>query len=792
MMMHDLKGALKKNPNNPHVLRAIGKHHLAEDDYRLARNYFEQALKISPHLLPEIILDYEHAIQQDADKMGPRLSLAGFQFGLGEKEAALLELEEALEKNPKCIEAYNVLGRIYIKEEKIDETIFLLEKSIGEGIDDVSLIEILAAAYLEKGRVQEAIRFYKEVLNHKPGDKHILRVLGELHTRLKDYNQAAECFRAMFSDDPEVSREVIQRLEGILRKLEGSIFIREILAEIYMKSLLPEAAVNKLREIIRLDFSKLEEVISRLKNILKNYPSHPETCLALGEALRIQGSFSEAAEAYRDLAKTNPTFLASAISGYRAILDLCPEQILARNYLAEAYLYNKQIKEALQEFEDMVKLDPTTAEMVVRKCREILKAQPQLLLAHLVLGRAYLAKGDVQRAVSEAEGIIAIDKRFTLAHLLLGEAYFQLKLCRKAMETLEQALVIDPFNLLVQEKYKEVKERELGMEINSIKERTKEDQWRISLHLDLAKLYIQKGWGEEAIRELQLALKDQARAPFAGNLLGCIYRGQGRFDLAAAQFNRALELIPPEISDFKRTVRFNLGTTYEAQGVLRKALKIYEGILQEDIDFAGLKKRVKYLKATSLKSMRNKSLLMLIAKYGKQDILAIWGREAKPPRAGRKEEVSLSFGQKRNTSGFEFFMKGMHKAALEEFQLAVQLDTKFASALNNCGVSLAKEGRFTEAKAKLEDAVHLNPNSAVFRNNLGVAYLFTGQFDLARDEFEKAQSIDAELSAVSINLGDLFYMRGEIEAALKRYQRVAKFDVLAELAEQRLMYKVPS
>ena len=225
---------------------------------------------------------------------------------------------------------------------------------------------------------------------------------------------------------------------------------------------------------------------------------------------------------------------------------------------------------------------------------------------------------------------------------------------------------------------------------------------------------------------------------------------------------------------------------------MRKALKIYEGILQEDIDFAGLKKRVKYLKATSLKSMRNKSLLMLIAKYGKQDILAIWGREAKPPRAGRKEEVSLSFGQKRNTSGFEFFMKGMHKAALEEFQLAVQLDTKFASALNNCGVSLAKEGRFTEAKAKLEDAVHLNPNSAVFRNNLGVAYLFTGQFDLARDEFEKAQSIDAELSAVSINLGDLFYMRGEIEAALKRYQRVAKFDVLAELAEQRLMYKVPS
>ena len=788
--LREIKEALKKDPDNPHVLRAVGRYYLGEESYKLAKDHYLQAIKLFPHLLPEIILDYERRIDMDSAKIGAQLSLAGLQFGLGEMDTAILELEEILERNPKSVEAYNVLGKIYIKQEKVDETIDLLECSVQEGIRDVSLIEILASAYLGKGRVEDAIQFYGEVLLHRPGDKHILRVLGELHTRLGNYNQAAECFQAMFSEDPEVSREVIQRLEDLLKKLEGSIYIREILAEIYMRSLLPEAAVNKLCEIIRLDITKLDEMISRLNKILKSYPGHPEASLALGEALRMQGNFSGAAECYHDFINNKPEFIAEVVAGYQAILQLCPEQVLARGYLAEAFLYKNQVKDALQEFERMVKVDSSTADLVVRKCREILKSQPQLLLAHLVLGRAYLTKDDVQRTVAEAEGIIVIDKKFTPAYLLLGEAYSAMKLCRKSSETLKMALSIDPYNLSVQEKYKEVGERELENEIKALKERVSQDHWKVSLHLDLGKLYMRKGEEEKAIRELQFALKDQARAPFAGNLLGCIYRGAGRFDLAAAQFNRSLELAPAELSDFTRSVRFNLGTTYEAAGAVRKALKIYEGVLQEDIDFGVLKKRAQYLKATSLQSMRNKTLLMVISKYSKDGIIAFWGREGRLVRGGRKEELSVSFGQKHNASGFEFYMKGMYKAALEEFQLSVELDGRFASAMNNCGVSLANDGRFSEAKNRLDEAVDVKPGSAILRNNLGVVYLLLGDFAKARKELKKAHDIDPDLSATMINLGDLYYLQGEIEAAIKLYQRIGPFNLLTELTEQRLMYKV--
>ena len=101
----------------------------------------------------------------------------------------------------------------------IDDAIALLERSIGAGVRDVNLTETLAAAYLEKGRTSEAIRFYEEILAQKPGDKQTLRILGELYTRIEDYNRAAKHYAAMFSDDPEVVREVIQRLEELLKRV---------------------------------------------------------------------------------------------------------------------------------------------------------------------------------------------------------------------------------------------------------------------------------------------------------------------------------------------------------------------------------------------------------------------------------------------------------------------------------------------------------------------------------------------------------------------------------------------
>jgi tetratricopeptide (TPR) repeat protein len=787
----DLKALLRKEPDDAHALRAAGNFFLKDEKYKIAKDYYSQAVGLYPRLLPEIIIDYERKIFKNPNIIGTRLSLSVFKLAQGETDASILELEESLDIDPKNVSIYNVLGKIYAKQERIDDVISLLEKSVEEGIKDVALTEILASAYLEKGRLQDAIRFYKELLSFKPGDKTTLRILGELYTRIEEYDCAADNYQAMFSDDPEVAREVIQRLEGLLKKVEGNVSIREILADIYMKSIKPELAVEKLCEILRLDPAKLLDVISKLKGILKSYPDHPEATLALADALRVRGNFSESVEAYYGLVKRQPEYLGQAIAGYQRILEHCPEQLLARTFLAEAFLYQKNIKDALLEFEKIVRIDPNSADSIIVKCREIIKSEPNLHLARLVLGRAYMVKGDLQRAALEAEGIVSIDKNYTKAYLLLGEVYFKLKLCRKAVGVLKSALIMEPYNLFVQEQYKNAMERELDIKIQSTKERTEEDQWKISLHLDLAKLYINKGRKEDAIRELQISVKDKARAALAYDLLGCVHRTEGRLDLAAAQFKKAKEAVSPELDDFKRMIQFNLGTTFEGQGDIHRALEIYEGILQEDIDFGNLRKKIEYLKSSSLHSLRDKALVAVITQQAKGEIVAFWGREGKMSHFGQREPMSVSFGQNYNNSGFEYYMKGMYKGAIEEFSLAVQLDANFAIALNNLGIALAKEGRLGEAKIRIEHAVHVYPNSVILHNNLGIVSRLLGDIEKAKQEFEKAAAIDPDLPAVCINLGDIYYVKKEIEPAIREYQKIGSYDVLSDIAKQRLLYKVP-
>lgn len=785
----EVRKKLNTDPNDPWALRGAAQYYLQEGNYRQAQSCYAQAVNSDQRLLPETLLDYERLIAERPEKCGARLSLVGLFLLVGQTDPATLELEELLDDFPQNVEAYNLLGRIYIKAGLLHEAIALLERSIAAGVRDVRLTETLATAYLETGRFNDAIRFYEDILAQKPNDKSTLRILGELNARVEAYVPAARMYAAMFSDDPEVVREVIGRLEELLRKVEGNIEIREILADIYMKTLNPEAAITKLREVISLEPGKLGDVSQKLRGILRNYPNHPGATLALGEALCRQGNYSEAVDNYQQLLKVKPDFAPEVIAGYREILAERPDQVLARASLGDALLNQNQISEALAEYGLMIPADPSAAETVIRKCREILRLQPQLIAAHIVLGKAYLAKGDYQRAAVEAEGVSSIDPNLTAGYLLLGEACRKMGLNKKAEGALHTALLLDPYNAEVHEEYRQIKEIEVTAEIAAVKSKLQEDQWKLSLHFDLARLYLRQGNKDGAIRELQTAQKDTTRAAAVYNLMGDIYRSDGRYDMATAQYEHALALAAPELA---RTIRFNLGTAAEARGDLKRAIKMYEEINQEDIDFGNLAQRIKVLKATSLAAMRNRQLLLAISEYGRPEVVALWGRETRAnSRLGGKEEVNVSFGQEHNGEGFSFFLKGMFPAAEEEFNLAVQLDRNFASALNNLGVTLTRAGRFDEARLRLSEAARINPASAIFYNNLGVVFFLLDKQEPAQAALEKSYALDAGPAAVKINLGDLYYRQGEIRRAIELYRQAGLFDPLADLVRGRLLNKVP-
>lgn len=790
--INEIRKALKDNPRDANLLRHFGYHLLVSGNYRSAKEQYRLAVFYDPHFKAKIVLDYEKVLGVETGSIAVRLSLAEFYLSIGEVDNAIFEFEEALDLDPENAAVYNVLGKIYLNCEMVDKAIALLERSLKRGVSDIALTEMLAGAYLEKKKYAPAITLFKDVLTYNPANKKILRVLGELNTRISKYEEAASYFSKMFSDDPEVAREVILRLEELAQRAPTSVRIKEILADIYFRSMQPDRSVSMFEKIIELDPSLLDAAITNCRKVLKSYPSHPAAIISLAKLLTVKGEYSEAAGEYLRLARVNDEYLDQSISGYKDIIKTCPDQVLAHQYLADSYMQKGNVNEAILEYEAALMRSPDIAEDVISRCKELLKSHPHLIVAHRVLGQAYLAAGDLRKAVSKAEEIISIDKKYAVGYCILGEAYAGLKLSRKASDALHTALELDPFNQRIHAKFKEMKERELRLAIESNLTKLQEDPWKVSLHLDLGKLYYSLGENDKAVTELQASLKDRIRAPFAYNLIGNCYRLEGRFDLARQNYEKALEVVPAELDDFKKILIFNLGASFEASGALMKAVEAYEEVLQIDNEFGNLKKRLKNLKSSKLASLRNKKIMCVLRDLSGRKLIGVWGRESMAgEKAARAEAINMSFGQNHNTDGFDLFMRGMDTGAREEFSLAVALDSSFAPGLNNLAVMQILEEEFDPALKNLEAAIDEDFDSPVFYNNLGVLYYLRGNLDEAIKILEKAKNLNDRFSAIDINLGNFLYVKGEVARALELFQQVTADDVLGDIAKQWLQYKVP-
>jgi len=445
----------------------------------------------------------------------------------------------------------------------------------------------------------------------------------------------------------------------------------------------------------------------------------------------------------------------------------------------------ENIKEALKQLQEMLNYYKEGADWVIGKCREILKRDYS---ARIVLGQAYLVKGDFGRAALEAESVLSQDKGSIPAMLLLGEVFKNQGLCRKAVETFSNALSLDPGNLETQKKYGETRKKELRLEAESIKKRMADDEWKMSLHLDLAKIYNAINQREDAMREMQLGLKDFKRAPFACQLMGNFYREEGRFDLAASILKRGLESTNPDLGDISKKLKFSLALAYESQGLIKKALSLLEEIYQEDVDFPNLADKIKFLKASNLTSAQNKMLVAVPAFFGEQTIIGFWGREAK--NSNKKQTLSVSFGQNYNNSGFDYILKGMNQAAQEEFTLCAQLDPNFSAGVNNLGVAHLISGRYEEGLHRFKDAFEIDPSSSIIANNIGLAcYLLENNAD-AQKWLEKAIAVNHDLSAAYLNLGDVLIKENQAQKAIEFYKRITPSDVLSENTQRRLWGRV--
>ncbi len=786
--LEDIKKRIRKDPKDPETNRLMGAAYLYQGNPKEALRYYKIASMFRPSIYPKVIIDFEEYIISNLSDVQSRLALVEYHLSQGNVDAAIIDLEELVEISPETAEIYNMLGRIYLKLGRLDGAISLLEKAMESGKGDPTLLEALAGAYIEKGRHADAIMLYEDLLKIDPSSKRVLRTLQELYKRLNNFDSAAEKLGQMLSDDPEVLSETLDRLEELLRLSPNSPTVLEKLAETYAKCLKPDKAVQCAKKLSELSSDREGYLVPFLKELLLTYPDNIDATELLAQCLTAKGQYSEAVEMYDNLMRQAPDLRKKSMEGYLKIISAFPDQLAAHQSLADCYMGDGNIKEALAGFRHIVKLDPSQLDHIERKCREILKADPSMTDALLVLAQGYISSGEARKAISVAEELVAKEKNCTPAFEILGQAFAKIDLTDRAKDSYRSALATQPYDTAIQKRFQAVSEKELDKEMETLKSKIEQDPWRAGLNLDLARLQHKRGQLDAAIRSLQKAIRDASRAPQSHILLGQIFKEQGRYDLAQAQFEKVLEFKTTEGNDWERTARAEHASCLEAQGMIEQALSEYEKVSQEDIGHSGVSSRVDRLTKVSSYSIRNKKIALAFDS-ATRSLRAVWGGDFRRTRANEDEDLTLmSFGQGQNNSGFDQFMKSRIKAAEDDFTLSSQLDSMLLPSVNNLACVLLHNGETEKARTLFMSCVSGDKGNSIYHNNYGVMLKMAGEADRAESEFRSALKTDKDFSPALLNLGDVEMERGRVKEALSLYRKIGPLDPMAEQSRRRLLF----
>ncbi len=171
--------------------------------------------------------------------------------------------------------------------------------------------------------------------------------------------------------------------------------------------------------------------------------------------------------------------------------------------------------------------------------------------------------------------------------------------------------------------------------------------------------------------------------------LGLAMGGSGRYDEAAADFEKTLQIDPNFYDGL-----VGMGVTRTLQGRLPEAIEYFQAAIRSQPD---------------------------APKAHVQLALALW---------------------KQNRD----------QAAVEEMRRALQFAPKDADIRADFGLALELVGRMPEAIEQLHEALRLNPNGAEAHNNLGLALLASGKPRESIPEFEAALRLKPELKGAADNL----------------------------------------
>ncbi|HKK18643.1 MAG TPA: hypothetical protein VJ952_08165, partial [Opitutales bacterium] len=260
---------------------------------------------------------------------------------------------------------------------------------------------------------------------------------------------------------------------------------------------------------------------------------------------------------------------------------------------------DKSFREKLKDEDEAQKLEQAarakTGEAGLRsliaEAKKAVEEQPDNMNHYRDIANSYRKLGEYDEALDWVGKARQLEAGRADANLERLVGTLKREKMQKAIAEAEGALEANPEDETIKAELEKLRTEERAFRRKQAEDLVSRYPNEFSYRFELGELLFEDGEMNKAIENLQLALRSPKVRINALILLGKAYLEKGFHDMAAEQLQNAKSEIPG-INEQKKDVLYQLGTAYEQQGDLDKAMSEFKALYSADISYRDVAQKI--------------------------------------------------------------------------------------------------------------------------------------------------------------------------------------------------------
>lgn len=385
---------LKTAPKNVQALQLAGAVELQLNSLVQAEDYLGKAVQFAPELV------------------SARRLLITTYLRSGQAAKALAALQPALSKEPIHPDFLAIAGEVYLQNGDVQKAEALFSKAAQASPDNARARTSLAVTRLMGGRVESGFDELRDVARSDEGITADMALISA-HLRRQEFDKALKAIDGLEKKQPDKPMAAVLRGRTLLVKKDTAgarqSFERALTIDATFFPAVASLAALDVAE------QKPEQATKRFEALRAKDPKNAQVVLALAElAARAGAPKEEVGKLLNEAVAANPS-------------DVAP-----RVLLVDFHLRQKDNKSALAAAQTALAVHPDSPELLD------------------VLGRAQMASGDLNQAITTYNKLAGLQPASAQPHMRLADVHMAGKNKAAAAQSLRKALELQPGLLAAQ------------------------------------------------------------------------------------------------------------------------------------------------------------------------------------------------------------------------------------------------------------------------------------------------------------------------------------------------------